>query len=104
VVTRLFSNDSSADSLLGVSPSLESVLKAARIVASSPIVVPEACSIVRTSLRSVERALESVELDELLELPELLEPLDVPVDAAVVAVVPVVDVELDVAVDAWWWA
>jgi hypothetical protein len=66
--------------------------------------VPEPCSIVSTALRSVDRALESVELVELLELRELLEPLDVPVDVAAVAVVPVVDSELDVDVAAWWWA
>ena len=62
-VTRLFSNESRADWLLGVSPSLVSVSKAERIAASSPTVVPEACSIVRTSLCSVARALESEVLE-----------------------------------------
>ena len=102
-VTRLFSNDVSADWLLGVSPSLVSVSKAERMAASSPTVVPEPCSIVKTSLCSVARALESDVLDELLEVPELLErssslevPLDVLVAVEAVAVVAVVDVELAV--------
>lgn len=98
-VTRLFSNEVSADWLLGVSPSLASVSKAERIAASSPTVVPEDCSIVRTSLWSVARALESVELDEvdpaeLLELPELLELLELLVVVAALTAVSVVDVDV----------
>jgi hypothetical protein len=52
-VTRLFSNDASAEWLLSVRPSLARVWKSCRIVASSPIVVPDLLSIVRMSLRSV---------------------------------------------------
>jgi hypothetical protein len=89
----------SADWLLGESPSLERVSKADRIAASSATVVPEPCSIDKTSLCSVARALESELLDELLELPEL--PLDVPVEVDAVAVVEVVDVELVVDVCPW---
>jgi len=57
--------------------------------------VPEACSIDRTSLCSVARALESDVLDELLELPELL----VEVDA--VAEVAAMDEEASVAACEW---
>jgi hypothetical protein len=85
----------SADWLLGESPSLESVSKADRMAASSPTVVPEACSIDRTSLCSVARALESDVLDELLELLEL--SLEVLVEVDAVAVVAAVDVEVSVA-------
>jgi hypothetical protein len=95
----------SADWLLGDSPSLESVSKADRMAASSPTVVPEACSIDKTSLCSVARALESDVLDELLELLELLESLELfeePVELLAAAdasvVVPVVDVESTIAV------
>jgi hypothetical protein len=63
--------------------------------------VPEDCSIFKTSLCSVERALERVELvdEELLELVVPLLLFEVLVEAAAVAVVPVVDVEDDVS--AW---
>jgi hypothetical protein len=71
-------------------------------------VVPEDCSIFKTSLCSVARALESVLLEELLEplelpeVPEVLElPLDVLVEVEAVAVVAAVDVGLVVDVCAW---
>jgi hypothetical protein len=112
-VTRLFSNDVSADWLVGVSPSLASVSKAERIAASSPTVVPEDSSIFRTSLCSVARALETALLDdeellvlELLELSELLVlPLEVLAAAVAVDVVPVEDVpvvDVGVEVSEWW--
>jgi hypothetical protein len=73
----VFSNDSSADWLLGESPSLLSVWKATAIAASCPTVVSEDSSIVWMSERSVSGALDSVELDVLLlELDELLLELD----------------------------
>ena len=86
-VTRLFSNDVSADWLLGVSPSLASVSKADRMAASSPTVVPEACSIDRTSLCSVDRALETDVLDEPLEVSDVVELLEPPLDVVNVVVV-----------------
>jgi hypothetical protein len=88
-VTRLFSNDRSALSLFGYSPSLESVLNAARIAVSSPIVVSEASAIVWTSFRSVWTAVDKVELElELDESPpepqlELVEPPVEPVEPLV---------------------
>lgn len=66
-VTRLSSNDWSAELLLGDSPSLLSVCMATRIAVSSPIVVPEARSIVWMSFLSVLRALDKVELAELVD-------------------------------------
>jgi hypothetical protein len=47
-----------------VRPSFDSVWKSARIVASSPTVVPEACSIVRISLRSCWSAAVRAEFEE----------------------------------------
>ena len=73
-VTRLFSNDLSAASLLGERPSLASVRKATLIPVSSPTVVFEPSSIVSISFRRVWRALDSVEFDErLVVLPESVE-------------------------------
>jgi hypothetical protein len=84
-VTRLFSNDFSADSLLGESPSLASVWKVALIAVSWLTVVFEASSIVCISLRSGWSALVSGEFDELL--PELSEQSPVPVVLLPVSVV-----------------
>ncbi len=67
-MTKVFSNDSRADWLLGVRPSVLSVVNAAAIAANWLTVVPDAISIVSTSFRSVCKAVESVELDELLEV------------------------------------
>lgn len=79
-VTRLFSNDWSAERLLGESPSLANVWNAARTAVNSPTVVPEASSIVWTSFRSVCKALVNAEFDaSVVALPESsdeqLEPL-----------------------------
>jgi hypothetical protein len=83
-VTRLSSNEASADRLLGESPSLDRVWKSDRIVASSPMVVPDAFSIVRMSLRSCWSALVSVEFDELDESSsKLAETVDDPVEPVV---------------------
>jgi hypothetical protein len=72
-VTRPFSNDLSAESLLGERPSLWSVWKAARMAVNWPTVVLEASSIFWMSLWSVWRALVSAEFEELLVEPlELL--------------------------------
>src|SRR5262249_9226875 len=64
-LTRLSSNDDSALVLLGFRPSTERVWNAARIAASSPIVVPEASSMVWMSARSGWRDVssESLEVD-----------------------------------------
>jgi hypothetical protein len=108
-VTRLFSNDWSADRLLGERPSLASVWKAARIAVSSPTVVPEASSIVWTSFRRVCRALVNAEFDELLVEPlvvqvEVLESLELLVEPVelvelVVALLAAVVEPVEVAVE-----
>jgi hypothetical protein len=81
------------------------------MAASSPTVVPEACSIARTSFCSCAWAVEIAELDEVLDDPsdELLdEPLDelevFELLAVLAAAVAVVSVEVDVEVCAWWCA
>jgi hypothetical protein len=91
-VTRPFSNDVSADWLLGASPSLVSVSKAERIAASFPTVVADACSIDRTSLCSVATAVESEVLED-DELLDVLLPLDLLVEVDAVAGVSAVVVE-----------
>jgi hypothetical protein len=83
-VTRLSSNEASAERLLGESPSLERVWKSARIVANSPMVVPDTFSIVRMSLRSCSSALVRVEFEELDEPSSTLaETVDDPVEPVV---------------------
>lgn len=61
--TRLSSNDESALELVGFRPSLDRVWNAARMAVNSPIVVPEASSMVWMSVRSCCRAVSSVLLD-----------------------------------------
>jgi hypothetical protein len=104
-VTRLFSNDESAEELLGVRPSLLSVWKAARIAVSWPTVVPEASSIVWTSLRSVWRAVVSAVLEPVvvLVLPVEVElaALLARAELAVLPVEVVLATELTTACRAW---
>jgi hypothetical protein len=105
-VTRLFSNDLSADSLVGVSPSVLSVSNAVAIAASWPTVVSEASSIVWTSDLRVATAVASVELDELDELDELLSESESVVlvdEEAVLATLVVATVAAEECVEASAW-
>ena len=92
-VTRVFSNVLSAEALLTVRPSVESVWKAVAIAASWPMVVSDEDSIFRMSDLSVDRALESV-----VELVELVEVSDESVVELVVLVVLAVLVDVALAV------